>query len=76
MKLHTSCYAYLFLAANEYIDGKILHTAEDVLKAVSVIIASELCMEPNVRAAAKVYGCMYACMYICLCIDREIYVCV
>jgi hypothetical protein len=41
-------------AALSYLDDKHLKKPEDVLRAVSVLLANELCMEPSVRHAAKV----------------------
>jgi transcriptional accessory protein Tex/SPT6 len=40
-------------AAMEFVDGHFLKTPAAVLKAVSVMLASELCAEPSVRAAAR-----------------------
>ena len=35
-------------------DDKYLKKPEDVLKAVSVLLANELCLEPSIRHTAKV----------------------
>ena len=44
----------LFSAALSYVDDKYLKKPEDVLKAVSVLLANELCLEPSIRHTAKV----------------------
>jgi hypothetical protein len=41
-------------AAASFVDDKYLKRPEDVLKAVSVLLANELCLEPSIRHAAKV----------------------
>lgn len=50
--------SYLVLAALAYTDEVYLKRPEDVLRAVSVLLANELCLEPSIRHAAKVRTCV------------------
>ena len=43
-----------YIAAAGFLDDKYLKRPEDVLKAVSILLANELCLEPSLRSAAKV----------------------
>lgn len=60
----------LVLAALAYTDEVYLKRPEDVLRAVSVLLANELCLEPSIRHAAKVRTCVcvWGGSFVCTCV--------